>query len=277
VSRFTTLYDFPPDVDFVRANGVPVPGRADEYRFNCPHCGMTDGKLYVNIKKKRYQCYRGCVRGGFGSIAVIPNTLQIEQIQLKKEKTKAVYSLFSLEQETFESSIVKAYLKSRGIADNIIRSFRLQGAFIFGCFAVAFPVVTPLITYEDIGFRLINHQVLRYYTAFPKKIYGHPSTLTAKELFLMEGPFDVLCSIPFKAIATFGKSPTDEQLSFLSNFVCASFNICLDGSVDEGKKITYAMKVRMITGRDVFIVDLPKDKDPGDLRAEVLQCPKHKI
>ena len=29
-----------------------------EIRYNCPHCGDADGKLYVNIRKGLWTCFR---------------------------------------------------------------------------------------------------------------------------------------------------------------------------------------------------------------------------
>lgn len=51
MARFATPLQVPPPRDFVLSFGVPVPKRPDEYRMNCPRCGDTHGKLYVNIKK----------------------------------------------------------------------------------------------------------------------------------------------------------------------------------------------------------------------------------
>lgn len=271
--RFTTIHNFDSlSRDFILANGHPVPKRPDEFRFNCPYCDREDGKLYVNIRNGYYKCWRGHIKGRIGNRPSTPGLHSLE-IQPVVEKKVIDYVLFDIQRDTFESQIVQAYLSSRGINDHIIRSFGLKGASLLGCFAVAFPVMTPLTTLNHWGFRLINHAKLRYYTDFPKKIYGHPGTLTVDDLYIMEGPFDVLCSIPFSAVALFGKSPTAEQLLFLRNFVCKRFLICLDGSVSDSHKESYALQVRMITGKDVGIVELPRDKDPGDLREAVKDFP----
>ena len=197
-------------------------------------------------------------------------------ISLEKEKKIIPIRTFSLEVPNLESGIVNSYLENRRIHEHIIRDFELQGASLFGCFAVAFPIVSPLRKTEHWGYRLICHSELRYYTPFPKHglIYGHAKVLTARKCCVMEGPFDVICSDPFQAIAALGKSLDDDHISTLKYFTCEEFFVCLDGSVDPNRKFKYALKIKMETGKPTFIIELPPGLDPGEVGKGIWDCPR---
>ena len=272
MSRFSPIV-FPVTKDFVLRNGYQVPSKPAEYRFNCIYCGDKIGKFYANIENGYYKCMRGCVKGRIGVSNVGSNTLQTITLEEKLEKKKPKIINFSLNSNDIGAQVVKSYLYNRNIQDHIITAFKLHGSILFNTYAVAFPVMTPLMTTHYTGYRLIDHPAIRYYTEFPKLLYGLPTILTSKIVYIKEGPSDVWCSLPLNSVCTFGKNLSEEQLSLLRNCTANEFLVCLDGSVDRGKKMQFALKIRMETGKKVGYIQLPQGVDPGEIGDKIVDYP----
>ena len=275
MSRYSTPSSLPPDRNFTLRNGIKTPSKMSEYRLNCPLCGDEEGKLYIDLDKGIYHCFRhgakGKLDGALGSFGV-----QLQQaILVPKEKAAITPSFFSLDKDTLDSNMIKGYIESRRFPEHIIQNFGLKGAIILGSFAVAIPVITPIRRTLHWYFRLINHPNLKHYSDFPKRelLYGHEKCLTSKDLYMMEGPFDVLCSLPFNSVCFFGKIITNEQIELLKYFSCERFVICLDGSVDLKRKLRSCWRVKIETRRAVGILQLPPNQDPGNLGREILNYP----
>jgi hypothetical protein len=266
----------PPDADFVRNYGKKTPA-GNDYRLNCPKCGDQNGKLYVNLEKGIWRCWRGCGSGRLGALQVhggVQYTIEVET-GVRKE---IVPRFFSLEVESMESSIVNGYLtEERHLQEHIRKTFEIRGAIMMGKFAVAVPVITPLRKTEHWYFRFIGVEDggLKHFSDFPKRelLYGHPRSLTSRDLYIMEGCFDVVCSVPFNSVCAWGKIITEEQIELLRYFASERFLVCLDSDVDINRKMRSLLRVKMETRKKVGIVELPSGKDPGDLGRDILQCP----
>lgn len=272
MSRFTSII-FPITKEFVLRSGYQVPSRPSEYRFNCIYCNDTSGKLYVNIQNGYYKCWRGCVKGRIGfQNEKIPKVLQVVQKGEKvKKKTKIIN--FSLQSDDIGAQIVNNYLMGRGIPSHIVTAFKLYGSILFNSYAVAFPLITPLSMTSYVGYRLIDNPKIRYYTEFPKLLYGLPVVLTSPLVFIKEGPSDVWCSLPLQSVCTFGKNLSEDQLSILRNCTATQFLVCLDGSVSSDKKIEFMLKIKLETGKKVGYIQLPKGSDPGELGDSIVRYP----
>jgi len=272
MSRFSSIV-FPVTKDFVLRNGYQVPSRPSEYRFNCIYCGDKGGKFYVNIQNGYYKCMRGCVKGRIGYSSTGLNTLQTISTEQVQEKKQVKITNFYLGTGDIGAQVVESYLLGRDIQSHIITAFKLHGSILFNNYAVAFPVITPLCSTPYTGYRLIDHPNIRYYTEFPKLLYGLPTILTSKVVYIKEGPSDVWCSLPLQSVCTFGKNLSEEQLSILRNCTAEEFIVCLDGSVDRGKKLEFVLKIRMETGRKVGYIQLPVGSDPGEIGNRIADFP----
>ena len=271
MSRFSNIV-LPVTKDFVQRNGLQVPSRLSEYRLNCIQCGDDKGKLYVNIQNGFYRCMRCSFKGRIG-VNIGSNKLQTVQIEEKSEKKKPKIIDFYLGTKDIGAQVVENYLHNRNIQDHVIKAFKLHGSILFNTYAVAFPVITPLHVTPYTGYRLIDHQAIRYYTEFPKLLYGLPTILTSETIYIKEGPSDVWCSMPLNSVCTFGKNLSEEQLAILRNCNTKQFVVCLDGSVDVGTKIQFALKIKMNTGKSVGYIQLPKGKDPGEIGDDIINYP----
>lgn len=265
MSKFVTVPSLPPDPDFVRTYGVKT--SKDWYRCNCPMCADFSGKLYVNLTNSFYKCFKGCAKGYFNNTQLSQFGVQLSSAVQKKDKVDRNFPRISLENESLEANIVKGYLGDRKMEEYIQRVFEIEGSVVFGSFAVALPIITPLRRTLFWYYRLIGHPELKHFSEFPKSdlFYGHPRVLTTKSLFIMEGIFDVLCSLPFSSVSSFGKTLTVGQLALLKYFTCEEILICLDGSVDVRRKFQSLLKVKLETGKKVGLVKLPRGQDPADI------------
>jgi hypothetical protein len=277
MSKFVTVPSLPPDPSFVRTYGVKT--SKGWYRHNCPMCGDTDGKLYVNLTNSFYKCFRGCAKEYFNSTQLSQFGVQLSNSVQKKDKVDRNFPRISLENESLEANIVKGYLEDRKVEEHVRRVFEIEGSVVFGSFAVALPIITPLRRTPFWYYRLIGHPELKHFSEFPKSdlFYGHPRVLTAKSLFIMEGIFDILCSLPFSSICSFSKVITDGQLDLLKYFTCEEILICLDGSVDFKRKFRSLLRVKIETGRRVGIVKLPSGKDPANVGPAVANLEREYI
>jgi DNA primase len=265
MSRYMTPASLPPDPSFVKTYGIRTP--KGWYRLNCPQCGDTNGKLYVNLENSFYKCFRGCVKKYFDGKGLSAFGVQMSESLQKTEKDKFDFPRISLENESFEANLIKGYLDSRGLEEHVRRVFEIEGAVVFNNFAVALPVITPLRRTPYWYYRIIGNPEFKHYSEFPKRelLYGHPRVLTAKSLYIMEGTFDILCSLPFSSVCSYSKIITDEQLGLLKYFTCEEILVCLDGSVDFKRKLRSLLRVKIETGRRVGIVKLPEGKDPANI------------
>lgn len=257
----------------------------------CPKCGNSKYKLYVNVDTKKWYCQR-CEWGrGYEdptilmaevsgralydirkelSSMVAPTTpasafMQKLQAPITKEQIK-LESLILPGEDNFNDYTglkVLEYAMSRGLNANHINEYKLR--FSTKLKNIKIDCLLFPIYYEDI---IVGWQGRRISDREPKYISGEniknnlwpisngiANYTFNGEVVLVEGVFDALGAIScgYRALSTFGKAISLKQIQLLKNLKIKKIYLCWD--LDAAKDVATAAK-RLSAYFDVQIVDL---------------------
>jgi DNA primase len=295
------------DAKLIEVLGQPVPSR-DELLFNCPfyhfdaaiggHKPDTKRRLYVNLKKKKYTCYR-CKAGGsvnklyrrLGlSSPRVPSVSRYDTVvaefrygrpaDVEKEMPAALpddwTGALSPMMEGYR------YLLDRGLDEDLIAERRIM----LGLKALSGRVVFPSYDLHD----KLDYWVARLYVPDPKgrrPKYKNPKKtggagrtyklywfdrIDGPDIFIAEGVLSAL-AIGRNATCTFGVNVTGDQIDKLARADFDRYYIAFDGEYD-ARQDAYelASKLRMV-GNAVWIVNMPDGEDPASItKGELSRC-----
>jgi DNA primase len=266
--------------------------------FDCPVCaaekglenGDGKGNLEINYSRHVYKCWacgetlgtQGPLGKLFDKFATKKQKKVYELIkpeELKQEEKKKVRLRLPQGFTTFKDSNPRFiphieaynYLKSRGITDEIIETFKI-GYTATGDYA--YRIVVP--SYDTEG--LLNYFVARAWV--PKKmkyknppvpkdeiIFNEGAVDWKKDVYLCEGVFDSFF-LP-NPIVMLGKKMS--KLLFETLYLKAEGNIiiCTDGDAfTDGVKLYHELNGGKLYNK-IKLIKLPADKDVCDLRGQI--------
>ena len=189
-----------------------------EIRFCCKQCGDTDFKLYVNMRKGVYNCFK-C--GFKGHIKVDRGFIPIEARSTLVEAPSELEPDFDNRFELGTESIVQR----QGLQYWFRRGFTLADAAHFGIMMNADKVSISIPVHDEYGeFKFYQERLL---TPIGKKKYHFPHGARVSELLfgihrawnrdvicLVEGVMDAM-AIGNAGVCIFGKQLHDAQLEIL--------------------------------------------------------------
>ena len=241
-----------------------------EYVFHCPQCerrvGTTDteGKLNANPAKGFWHCFRCDAKGTLKLTATDKFALTLLDSQEVLEQVE--YSLPPLpkNESVFTSPDAMEYLDERGITQEMIFKYGIRRG-VFG----KYRDYLLLPNYEEGGlvywaarnFRGGTPRYLNPKAKKPPRPYKCPKAKSSK-VIICEGPFSALAAGP-NACATYGKLYTQDQVNYLVSMNYTTYYVAYDGG--EVKQSLALAKELNSYGKQVYIIELPKGKDPADL------------
>ena len=266
--------------------------------FDCPVCsyevkgldsGDGKGNLEINYCRHLYKCW-SCseTHGTQGPLGKLfdrfgnkksKKTYLLLNPEEKKEELKKIqvklpqgYTQFKDSNKRFiPHGEALRYLHSRGITNELIEKYEI-GYTVDGEFA--YRVIIP--SYDKDG--LLNYFIARSWV--PKKMkYKNPTIPKdeiifnernidfSKDIYLVEGAFDMLCLD--NCIPILGKHVSAMLFERLYNEAKGNIHICLDGDAwDNAQRLFHELNGGVLYGR-IKIIRPPKDQDVCDLKGQI--------
>lgn len=267
--------------------GAPVSSGQEEVRYECPSTKCTerrlskgsDPKLYVNVFKRTFYCMR-CSWGG--TLRQLYNYLGGEydpsnEISLVPEEAPVVAAcqLPPVTDDWSSSPDAWNWLCNR------FRSIPVEE--LYGLVQRGVIRKGTKWYWDRVVLCDIYNECLRYWTARaiydnvqPK--YKNPRMSRSsimfnqqriedykyEEVLICEGIINALI-LGENAVATYGRCVTPQQLEILSGFECDRYVIISESDRDAKNNTLQLAESLMSRKKEVYIVDCPEGKDPGDI------------
>jgi DNA primase len=264
-----------------------------QYGYNCPECGVGQkkGNLEVSLDKHLFHCW-SCggindTQGPLGKLIdrygnkkqkKIYNLLRPEDLtvkEVKKPKIKLPESYVRIMDSSERYPVRRqayAYLKNRGIGDNMIRKYQIgfcdKGSHMGRIIVPSFDKEGELNYY--IARSWDPHSRAKYKNPDYEKdkiIFNESLINWKKDIFLVEGVFDgffVDNSIPL-----LGKYMSDLLFNTIYEKARGEITIGLDGDAfKDAVKLYEQLNGGRLFGK-IKILKLPNDKDICDLRGNI--------
>lgn len=274
--------------------GDRLPAPHPEYRFRCPMCIKKKGKedktghMYVNLVKSRFICHRcswkGPIKTLLENIGVIVETTvanwadMARNMSIFRDDVEEVDDSYDNTTEIdYPCPIVSPILIPR--AWNYLTSPKSEGGRGLTADHIAFYRLSVGTgdKYQD---RIFIPTLHDGYTVFwvarsitgkspkylnPKDvskkyyIFGLEQAKSYDTVIITEGVFSAIAA-GANAVATFGKAVSEEQKVMLLDAEFKNYYVALDGDArTEAVDLSKWLKDR---GANVFLVDMPFNKDP---------------
>lgn len=292
------------DLDqYVHDNFTGVKSYGSERVVTCFYCGKA-GKLYINVAKKAFNCYRCGAGKGATVIDLIRDHLGVDEReawriirsgdyagrrvrsyeqyfenQIKKPKRnqvlpddyQALYPLKDIEGSVFAEKAV-AYLRTRGLTDADFLFYRI-GISLEGKYRNR--IIVPVVLDKEVVYfvaRLFLGWGKRYLNPGNDEVQIHPRELlfnwdnarTAPVLRMCEGVFDAM-GVGDDATCMFTKHIRDGQFRVLEGGTFERVEIWLDSDAQSDAD-DLALQLQRL-GKPVTICRL-QHGDPGELRVK---------
>ena len=262
----------------------------DEVQVNCPFCEMlghtpnTTRKLYINIRKELYNCFRCGVRGRLGNL--------FPQLVAASVSSQDVINKLDSDREKLESlpPSTKSLLEIDYPFNELVREFLLDRSYIVEdlsdvcsfCedykkkeFSFGPRLIFPIYqfgSYRGFQARTIYKNTDPKYigaTGMDKRsiLYNFDKAFSQHErLVITEGFFDCL-RVGDTAVATLGKNLTENQLRLIRLGSFDKVFVFLDKDAQKealqiGKKLSPYFHVYVAT---------PTKKDPGEMTRDEIE------
>lgn len=261
----------------------------DEIRINCPSCRHRGDKLYISFTKNVFHCFHCEVSGSLKTFMFLfhnENRGEVDMSSYKKYISPVVLNKKPLAlPEDYKEIDFKLDLNALKYIDYVFNrgiSYKVMNRINFGYTSsrpeyVVFPIYDENYTPVYHTMRAITKNVYQK-SLFPSstpETFGksdvlfniHRAAQHSNTVYITEGVFDCLSmlSVGFNAVASLGKSLSDNQISILKACNFMNVVVCYDGtaikdSIKIADKLTNHFK-------NVFICELPcgDSDDPNDL------------
>lgn len=259
-----------------------------EIRYNCPFCEKRRGKkdddykLYVHIgsenrkKSGKYFCFKCHAKGRlvreYSSDDVYSSIVNLYKDNSNTEDDENDNTFYVPNIEIPKDSLAHEYLAKRGINDDLIDYYNMKLG-IDGLFG---RIVIPNIMYSPIWTDMYSSR--SYINQIPK--YKNPAGVKKTQsvfnlhrikeggvCYVNEGVITAICAGK-DACATYGSSPSDEQIAMIVNkhfdrIYCTYDNdeSGLKGSVELSEKLAS----RVDKSTEVYVVTMPPGVDAADI------------
>jgi len=251
----------------------------------CPYCGNDRSNLEISIPKCVFHCW-ACDAGGSVKKFLRDQEIPFDVADIRpeapvKRKEDSIFFLPDnmplLQQHSRYAIAAVNYLKSRGMTEEDIKEWDIR--FATGKDAEA-------LDYNYLGYVLFPFYGLKGLEYFQAASYvnkGYKLPATTKDKFLpkqrgshtlvfVEGIFDATTIWKYTThdiFMIFGKYLGPYQLDMLTKANYTEVIMCLDG--DAYKDAITLANLLYSRGIRVKIAKLPEDKDPNDLKEQVVE------
>lgn len=263
----------------------------DEIIVNCPFCVLrgegvnTTYKLYINIKKQLYNCFRCLSKGKLVNLFPQLAAIEVKSDEVIKDvgnNLEQLPKMQRLEDLSYPwNDLVYGFLHDKKFSPSILsdKAFFVENYkkndFSFGP-RLMFPIY-QFGSYRGFQGRTIYKNTLPKYigaTGMDRKsiLYNYDiAFFQAKELIITEGFFDCL-RVGDTAVATLGKQVTENQIRLIKLGSFKRVVVFLDQDAEvEATKIAEKLCVYFPT-----YIAYPTKKDPGEMTKKeinnVLNC-----
>lgn len=266
-----------PFLDYTRL-GVPHPtSKPEEIRFDCPFCEDSQAHLYLNSKKRVWNCFKCGQSGRTNYITSHMDQIHLAEVEKFQKETEFVPLKLPPAYKYYYTESSKKYLQSRGVYESDCRRHRIY------CAAPNTLYFGRLIIPSNARGGFCTYFAARSYTKLHWPKYLNPSNprtslylspaseyesrfprlWTDDELMLVEGPFDFIkASRHGPTAALLGKQLSNEQAKQIVSIYSMCYIMLDQGTVES----LAAIKIRDMLAPhiDVQILRCPR-KDPGEM------------
>jgi hypothetical protein len=264
------------------------PSESHHLRYDCPYCLSvrgkvdTDGKLYVNVRKKIGFCFKCNTTVIIDHTAFpVSEVYEFEEFLKKyfyppKKEIKEQQQAFDLSWTVpaNESINVSNYLKfsrKRPVSVKTIREYNLRAASLEGNDVLVIPNKFKDGVTDFYQYRFISggSKSKRYHSVTDaiRPLFNVERALKYKELIFTEGVFSAIAA-GYNALALYGVYLTVYQLEELRTYDLSHIEkvyLALDGGVENRLFFRLYKRLRRILEVPFFKVDLPFGTDPDDV------------
>ena len=245
----------------------------------CPQCKKEE-HFYVNIKSKKYHCFKCGYSGGINLDA--PEYVVDVETKLKeminfvsgvfKDRTNEDQKWFDL-WDTIDARydpLCAKYLNDRGISDDLIEYYNIRYS----------PKWKRAVVPNKLNDKFrTDMYVARDITGSSKLKYLNPAGSASKtsifnlhrvlgkfdSVIISEGVFSAISS-GLNGIATYGKSVSKSQIEILCRCNFDRYYISAEAdAIDTAVRLADILKRE---GKNVYLIELPEGKDANDLEQE---------
>lgn len=246
---------------------------------DCPNCHKP-GHFYINIKSKKYICFKCNFRGGIEDdrpenvVDVKSKLLDVVNYISDAFNPNIIiepkwYDLFETIDALYAPEALD-YLKGRKLSEELISYYNIRYSFKLG------RIIIPNIFTDDYKTDMF---VARDITGKSKMKYLNPTNSHSKSsifnLHRVKGSFEdviisegVLSAISsgLNGVATYGKSVSKEQIDTLCSCNFRRYYISAESDAIDFA-VHLADRIRN-KGKDVYLIELPEGKDANDMEQE---------
>lgn len=287
---YKVLAVFGPDP--MRGNGK------DEIRYYCPECVSrkgtpdTKGKLYVNVKSLKFNCFRCGYKGQIGRVKVNPDKVydeekEVEESKLIKELSSVISEpdIFNLKipiEKVTENENATQYLLNRGFTCKQMEYYDMRVGNINNEFGrIVIPNQVNKLVYTDFySARTYINQIPKYHNPGKEKskiVFNLHRIQEHTPIIVVEGALTAIAA-GYHAVATLGKTMTKDQASKIlmkhPTVIYVNYDHDAEKNSEDACKLLYSMAPE-IPIREILMAD---DRDAADLsHEEYTKCIKSSI
>lgn len=267
--------------DYIKDNN------SDEIRYNCPFCMKkrgkldTDHKLYANIKKGKFYCFKCGSKGrvfqkelsssyGVYNHLVVYKGYKESDSSISTEDDSNMFYMQCIDIPS--KSIAREYLNSRGISNDTIEFYNIK----LGIDEFFGRVMIPNIVYGNnwtdmYSCRTYINQEPKYKNPIGSKktnaVFNLHNISEGSDIYVNEGAITAICA-GRNAVATYGCHPSNHQINAILEKRPNNLYCTLDG--DEAGRLPNEELARIFCEKmkyngNVYLVHMPKDKDAADM------------
>lgn len=265
----------------------------DNVAFHCPFCNHHKKKLEVNTRSQHWHCWV-CNAAG-RKLPILFKRLNVERskisqlikliddVELRPRKTTTDTPVLHLPEKfrplwvfdktspEYRNAVHYLYKKRNVTIEDILkyrigycRSGEYKGKIVIPSFDAngSLNYFVSRAYYDDDAWKHKNPNASKDIIGFELHVNWE------MPIILVEGAFDAI-AIKRNAIPLFGKTIPDILKKRIIERNVKTIYICLDN--DAKKQALETAEYFMANGLDVYLVDLPNDKDPAELGFEKMQ------
>lgn len=270
----------------------------EEVRYYCPECinrkGTPDtkGKLYVNVKTLKYNCFRCGYSGRIGRVRVSSDRVYQEDQDVEVEEIvhdiNSVYSEgsgFDLKipvDKIFTSDKAVKYLLDRGFTERQMEYYDMRAGNLNQEFGrIVIPNQVDHLVYTDFySARTFIDQIPKYHNPGKEKskiVFNLHRQQEGSPIIVVEGALTAVAA-GYHAVATLGKTMTRDQASKIIRKKPSIIYVNYDYGAEKYSRAACSLLRSLNSEVPIYEILMKDERDAADLtHAEYTECIRNAI